>query len=66
MRAYRLPENSGTSEVIFGKLNGIRTEVVLTLMVIFASIDAGVRRGIYTYILSDNYTEKVCNHATTL
>ena len=66
MSAYPLPEDSGTSEVIFGKLNAVNTEVVLTLMVIFASIDAGVRRGIYTYILSANYTEKVCNNATTL
>ena len=32
-RVYELSEGSGTSSILFGKLNDVNTEVVLTLMI---------------------------------
>ena len=45
MTAFELEEDSGTTEIEFSKLNGVMTEVELTVMVNFANMDDGILLG---------------------
>ena len=47
LTAIPVTEDSGTTQVVFGKLGSVTTEVVLTVMVDFASISVGTEEGCF-------------------